>query len=407
MTEKKRFETIEKSNKLERYKCEREISRLENQQVAVKILLNSLYGAMGNKYFQYYDTRIAEGTTLSGQFAIRSAENKVNEFLNKTLKTKNIDYVIAIDTDSLYVSMEAIVQKFNPKNPVKFLDEYCAKAIEPIVGEAYDKLAKKMGCPANRMGMKREAIADRGIWTAKKRYILSVHNNEGVQYAKPKIKVMGIESVKSSTPAVCRDALKHMFDIIMTKSEKEAQIEIALFRDKFENLSPAEIAFPRGVTQVNYYRPKSGSIYATREHPAVAVVKSQAKDPNTGECIWDAITGKPVMEEIKVPVTSTPINARGALLYNHYIKANGLEQKYPLIRDGDKMKYIYLKKPNFICENVIAFIDTLPKELNLDRHVDCQLQFEKTFLDPLNIIFRAIGWQLEASKTVNLEEFFT
>ena len=408
LTEKKRFETIEKSNKLERYKCEREISRLENQQVAVKILLNSLYGAMGNKYFQYYDTRIAEGTTLSGQFAIRSAENKVNEFLNKTLKTKNIDYVIAIDTDSLYVSMEAIVQKFNPKNPVKFLDEYCAKAIEPIVGEAYDFLAEKMGCPTNRMAMKREAIADRGIWTAKKRYILSVHNNEGVQYAKPKIKVMGIESVKSSTPAVCRDALKHMFDIIMTKSEKEAQIEIALFRDKFENLSPAEIAFPRGVTQVNYYRPEDGgSIYATSEHPAVAVEKVQDRDPITGKLLWDPITSKPVMKEIEVTITSTPINARGALLYNHYIKANGLEQKYPLIRDGDKMKYIYLKKPNFICENVIAFIDTLPKELNLDRHVDCQLQFEKTFLDPLNIIFKAIGWQLEASKTVNLEEFFT
>ncbi len=407
LIEKKRFETIEKSDKLARYKCEREISRLENQQVAVKILLNSLYGAMGNKYFQYYDTRIAEGTTLSGQLAIRSAEKVVNAFLNETLKTKNTDYVIAIDTDSLYVSMEPIVQKFNPKNPVKFLDEFCAKAIEPIVGREYDLLAKKMGCPTNRMGMKREAIADRGIWTAKKRYILSVHNNEGVQYAKPKIKVMGIEAVKSSTPAVCRDALKHMFDVIMTKSETEAQREIALFRDKFKNLSPAEIAFPRGVTQVAYYRPEGGGIYATREHPAFAVVDVQAKDPITDELLWDPITGKPVMKKTKVPITSTPINARGALLYNHHIKANGLEQKYPLIRGGDKMKYIYLKKPNFICENVIAFIDTLPKELNLDRYVDRELQFEKTFLDPLDIIFKAIGWRLEVAKTVNLEEFFT
>ena len=388
LLEKKRFETIEKENKLERYKCEREISRLENQQVAVKILLNSLYGAMGNQYFQYYDTRIAEGTTLSGQLAIRSAEKVVNAFLNETLKTKNTDYVIAIDTDSLYVSMEPIVQKFNPKNPVKFLDEFCAKAIEPAVSIAYDLLAKKMGCPTNRMGMKREAIADRGIWTAKKRYILNVHNNEGVQYAKPKIKVMGIESVKSSTPAVCRDALKHMFDIIMTKSEKEAQNEIALFRNKFENLSPSEIAFPRGVTKVAYYRPKDGGIYASSAHP----VTTKYIDPKTGKYIV---------------VKSTPINARAALLYNHYIKENGLEQKYPPIRGGDKMKYIYLKKPNLIHDNVIAFIDTLPKELNLDRFIDYRLQFEKTFLDPLDIIFKAIGWQLEPTKAVaNLEEFF-
>jgi DNA polymerase elongation subunit (family B) len=408
LIEKKRFETIEKTNKIERYRCEREISRLENQQIAVKILLNSLYGAMGNKYFQYYDTRIAEGTTLSGQLAIRSAEKAVNGFLNETLKTKNQDYVIAIDTDSLYVSMEAIVNKFTPKNPVKFLDEFCAKGVEPIVNKSYDLLAKKMGCPTNRMGMKREAIADRGIWAAKKRYILSVHNNEGVQYAKPKIKVMGIESVKSSTPAVCRDALKHMFDVIMTKSETEAQLEIALFRDKFENLSPAEIACPRGVTKVDYYQPEGGvGIYATREHPAFAVGYQQARD-YANRLRWDPITNKPVMEKITIKVISTPINARGALLYNHYLKANGFEQKYPLIRDGDKMKYIYLKKPNLIHENVIAFIDTLPKELNLDRYIDYQLQFEKTFLDPLDIIFKAIGWQLEPTKAVaSLEEFFT
>jgi len=386
LSEKKRFETIERTNKIERYKCEREISRLENQQIAVKILLNSLYGAMGNKYFQYYDTRIAEGTTLSGQLAIRSAEKIVNTFLNETLKTKNTDYVIAIDTDSLYVSMEPIVQKFNPKNPVKFLDEFCAKAIEPIVSKSYDLLAEKMGCPTNRMGMKREAIADRGIWTAKKRYILNVHNNEGVQYAKPKIKVMGIEAVKSSTPGVCRDALNLMFDVIMTKSETEAQREIARFRDKFENLSPAEIAFPRGVTKVAYYSPKSGGIYASSAHPVTT------KD-------IDYKTGKHIV------VTSTPINARAALLYNYHIKLNGLELKYPLIRAGDKIKYIYLKKPNPLGENVIAFVDTLPKELSLDRYVDHELQFEKTFLDPLDIIFKAIGWRLE--KNASLEEFFT
>ena len=364
ISEKKRLETLDKTDKASRFECERNISRFENQQMAVKILLNSLYGALGNKYFRYFDLRMAEGTTLSGQLAIRLAEKSVNEYLNGVLGTKNKDFVIAIDTDSVYVSMEDVVNKFAPKNPVKFLDEFCSRGVEPVFKKAYDELAVKMKCPANRMGMKREAIADRGIWTAKKRYILNVHNNEGVQYSKPKIKVMGIEAVKSSTPAVCRDALKKMFEVIMTKDESTAQEAVAEFRKEFFALPPEDVAFPRSASDISGYSSNS-DIYQK----------------------------------------GTPIHVRGCLLFNRRVKNFGLENKYQLLKNGEKIKFIYLRMPNPIQENVISFLDVLPKEFGLHQYVDYDTQFEKTFMDPLEIIFDSIGWKKEF--TSSLESFFS
>lgn len=363
LVEKKRLETIDKKDKVEYYKCEREISRLENHQIAVKILLNSLYGALGNAYFRYFDLRVAEGVTLSGQTAIRWAEKAANRVLNDFLKTQDVDYVIAIDTDSLYVSMDAVVKKFQPKNPVKFLDEFCAKAVEPALNAAYDELAKLMKCPTNRMGMKREAIADRGIWVAKKCYILNVHNNEGVQYKEPKIKIMGIAAVKSSTPEVCRDEMEDMFKVMIQQGEEAAQNKIAAFRTRFSTLPPEEIAFPRGISDVKEYASAS-TIYSK----------------------------------------GCPIHVRAALLFNHHVKRNGLDKKYELVKNGEKMKYVHLLTPNPINENVIGFMDVLPKELGLHRYIDYDTQFQKTFLDPLDIIFNAIGWKTE--KVASLEDFF-
>lgn len=367
IAEKKRLESMKKdgASAAEKLECERNISRLENQQMAVKILLNSLYGALGNKYFRYFDLRMAEGVTLSGQLAIRWAEKAVNRYLNDILKNpSDVDYVVAIDTDSVYVSMEDVVKRFNPKNPVKFLDEFCSKGIEGVFKTAYDDLSKKMNCPSNRMGMKREAIADRGIWTAKKRYILNVHNNEGIQYSKPKIKVMGIEAVKSSTPAVCRDALKRMFEVIMTKSESEAQAEISKFREEFDKLPAEDIAFPRSATDISGY--------------------SRVRD---------------------IYASGTPIHVRGCLLFNHLLKEKNLDSKYQMLKNGEKIKFIYLRMPNPIQENVISFTDILPPEFELDKYVDYDTQFQKTFLDPLEIIFDAIRWKLKDE--ASLESFFS
>jgi len=341
---------------------EREINTLSNKQLAIKILMNSLYGALGNKYFRYFDLRLAEGVTLSGQLAIQWAEKAMNEAMNKILKTDK-DYVIAIDTDSLYCNFGPLVSQLNPKDPVAFLDKICKEHFEPVLAKAYDQLFINMNGYKNRMEMSREAIADRGIWTAKKRYILNVHNNEGVQYAEPKLKIMGIEAIKSSTPEIVRGKFKEAFKIIISGDEKQTQDFIQTFKNEFKSLPAESVSFPRGVTNITEWKDRK-MIYKK----------------------------------------GTPIHVRGSLLYNKYLKEYHLEEKYELVNNGDRIKFCYLKLPNKIRENVIAFPEHLPKELGIDRYIDYDLQFDKTFVEPLKAILDAVGWNVEDQMT--LEEFF-
>ena len=341
---------------------EKEINRLTNQQMAIKILMNSLYGAIGNKYFRYYDLRIAEGITLTGQMAIKWAEKAVNKELNKILKT-NKDYVIAMDTDSLYINFGPLVKQLDPKDPVKFLDKICVEHFEPAIAKAYDKLFNLMNCHKPRMEMGREVIADRGIWTAKKRYILNVHNSEGIQYAQPKLKIMGIEAIKSSTPEIVRDKFKEIFDVIISGSEADAQNFIQKFKQDFKSRSPEEVAFPRSVSNISDWRDRK-TIYKK----------------------------------------GSPIHVRGSLVYNKALKESGMMHKYEAIQNGTRIKFCYMKKPNQIKENVIAFPDVLPKEFGLHKHVDYDKQFEKTFIEPLELILNSIGWKAE--EQASLEDFF-
>ena len=348
---------------------EKEIARCNNIQMARKIQLNSAYGAIGNQYFRYYKLANAEAITLSGQVSIRWIENKMNGFLNKILQTDGEDYVIASDTDSIYLNLGPLVNKFlsnksDDKNAVvSLLDKICQDKLEPFIEQSYQNLANYVQAYEQKMIMKRENIAERGIWTAKKRYILNVWNSEGVQYSEPKLKMMGIEAVKSSTPAPCRQMIKDGLKLMMNGTEEDVIDFIDKCRKDFKNLPPEEIAFPRSVSDVVKYKSHS-DIY----------------------------------------VKGTPIHCRGALLFNHYIKENKLTNKYSLINNGEKIKFIYLKKPNIIRENVISFIQDFPTELNLDKYIDYDLQFEKSFVEPLKSILDAIGWNVE--KTVNLELFF-
>ena len=350
-------------------KLVKDIATFNNIQMARKIQLNSAYGAIGNEYFRYYKLENAEAITLSGQVSIRWIEDRMNNYLNKILKTKDEDYVIAVDTDSIYLHLGPLVEVIykerekNVESIVTFLNKICDVEFEKYISGSYEKLASYVNAYEQKMIMKRENIADRGIWTAKKRYILNVWDSEGVRYAEPKLKMMGIEAVKSSTPAPCRQMIKDVLKLIMTKTEDDVIDFIDQCRTKFSSLPPEEISFPRTVSNVKKYR----SVNAIYEK-------------------------------------GTPIHARGALLFNHYVKKNQLTQKYSLINNGEKIKFCYLKRPNPIQENVISFIQQFPEELNLDKYIDYDLQFEKSFLEPLKIILQSIGW--ESERRVNLESFF-
>jgi len=349
-----------------------EISRLGNQQMTIKILLNSLYGATANPWFRYFDSRIADSITSTGRLTIRTAEKAINKYLNDTLKTDK-DYVIAIDTDSIYINLEDLVTKVfgedqsNIDKIIKFLDNVCTQKLEPLLEQTYNTLSRGMGCVENRMVMAREAIADKGIWTAKKRYILNVYNNEGVQYAEPKLKVMGIEAVKSSTPEVVRNKLKEAFKIVVQGEEKDLHDFIAEFKDEFYKLPPESVAFPRSVSSV--------------------------KTLSNAE-----IRNGPILEK------GTPIHVRGAILYNYMVKKNEIDKQYPIINNGEKIKFTYMTLPNPLRQNVFAFQDYLPRELDLAQYVDYNTQFNKSFIEPLSVILGSIGWTAEPVST--LESFF-
>ena len=349
---------------------EKEIARCNNIQMAKKISLNSAYGAIGNQYFRYYKLENAEAITLSGQVSIRWIENRMNQKINHILKTKDTDYVIASDTDSIYLNLGPLVEVIykerekTTESVVGFLNKICEVEFEKYIESSYETLARYVNAYDQKMIMKRENIADRGIWTAKKRYILNVWDSEGVRYSEPKLKIMGIEAVKSSTPAPCRKAIKDALKVMMSGTEDEMIDFIDQFRKKFRSLPPEEISFPRTVSDVVKYKGRN-AIYEK----------------------------------------GTPIHARGSLLFNHHIKRLKLEGKYSLIGNGEKVKFCYLRSPNPIHENVMSFIQDFPREIGIEKYIDYDLQFEKSFLDPLKIILDVIQWNVE--KTASLESFFS
>ena len=349
------------------HKTVNEVTKWSNFQQVRKIQLNSLYGALGNQYFRHYRLDNAEAITLTGQVAIRWIERKINEFMNSTLGTDGQDYVIASDTDSIYLNLGPMVARVGDlpsQRVVDVLNTFCLKKVEPFIQASYKELSDYMQCYEETLVMKRECIAERGIWTAKKRYILNVWDNEGVRYVDPKLKMMGIEAVKSSTPAPCRQYIKECLNIIMTGTESELIDYIEAKRAEHANLPVEQVAFPRSANNLGKFRDRT------------------------------TIYGK-----------STPIHVRGALLFNHFLKERKVENKYNTIEDGEKIKFAFLKKPNPIGENVISFISDLPTEFGLTEFLDYDMMFTKGFIDPLQGILDVIGWNTE--KVTTLDEFFS
>jgi len=344
-----------------------DIAKNHNIQLARKIALNSAYGAIGNQYFRYFDVRHAEGITMAGQLTIRWIERDVNEFLNKMLKTTNVSYVVASDTDSIYIRLGEVVNrifkdKSDTRKVVRIMDKFCEETLQPQIDKSFEKLAKYVHAYEQKMIMKREVIANKAIWTAKKRYILNVYNEEGVELKEPKLKIMGIEAVKSSTPAPCRAKIKEALKVIMTKDEPALIQFIDDFRKQFKKLRPEDIAYPRSCNNLKKYSSRT-TIYKK----------------------------------------SCPIHVRGSLLYNNLLKKHKLK-KYEQVQEGDKIKFVQLKEPNPLRENVISFIGVLPKEFDLHKYIDYDNQFDKSFLEPLRFIVNAIDWNFERQST--LDEFF-
>lgn len=344
-----------------------DISKYNNFQMARKIQLNSLFGAWGNEYFRYYDARIAEGITMTGQYIIQHVGNALNKYLNKVVGTTGHDYSFYSDTDSCYVSLDPLVRKYYANLPVDrvvdILDKICEEKITEAINKSCAQLADYTNAFEEKIYFKREAIAERGLWVAKKRYALNVYDNEGVRYKDPKLKVMGLEIVRSSTPAPVRESLKEAVRLCLTADEDTVQRFIEHTRSLFNKMPPEDIAFPRGVNGLVKYT-STADIY-----------------------------GK-----------GTPMHVRGALLYNHLLKKHGLDKKYESIQEGEKIKFIYLKEPNTIRENCIAFLGKIPNELDINRYVDYNTMFEKSFLDPLQQILDGLGWKTE--KTATLEDLF-
>jgi DNA polymerase elongation subunit (family B) len=366
---KKMLEAKQQYEKTPTVELMKEIARCNNIQMAKKISLNSAYGAIGNQHFRYYKLANAEAITLSGQVSIRWIENKMNDYLNKLLQSEGVDYVIASDTDSIYLNLGPLVDKFlshksgDKATIVGLLDKICQEKLEPFIERSYEELATYVSAYDQKMSMKRENIADRGIWTAKKRYILNVWDSEGVRYKEPKMKIMGLETARSSTPAYFRDKLYEAFKIIISKTNDDLIDFIEKIKQDTKNQHYSDVAFPRGVNGLDKYRNRS-TIYSK----------------------------------------GTPIHVRGALLYNHYLKKHKIAHKHQNIQEGEKIKFIYLAVPNPIMEDCISFFGEIPKEFGIEKYVDYRKQFEKSFLKPLENVLECIGWT--SKKVITIGSFF-
>jgi len=347
------------------------IAALKIRQSVKKILANSLYGCLGNPAFIYSSPELATAVTVTGQVIIRTAENAMNGYIRHLTKNSDKDYVIAVDTDSVYLNLDEIVTQIQHKTKISditdFVDKICEQKIQPELKKEMDLLAKTLNCSENKIFFKREAIASAGMFIAKKRYALLVQDLEGVRFEDPKLKIMGLETARSSTPAIVRKKLKDCIKIILTKTPEELRQYVNEFYDEFMVLPISDVAAPRGVKGINKYA-----------------------------------------DNTKIYQTGTPIATKAALLYNSYSKKIGIDKQYAAIKENDKMKFVFVKVPNPYGmagkDAVMGFINSPPKEFNLEKYIDRKKQFEKTFGEPLDNILQAINWKLNAE--VSLESFF-
>lgn len=344
----------------------KKINVYNNYQNVKKTVLNSAFGTLGCEYFRYYDLRNAEAITYTGQAIIRWLEQKMNAFLNKIAGTEDFDFAIAMDTDSIMINFEPIIQriygdkKVETSKVIDFMDKVCSTKVQECIDQSFKEICEILSAFDRQLMMKREKLCSSGLWVAKKNYIMNVWDNEGVKYLEPKIVISGISAIKSSTPAYCRNRIRESIKLILDGDNDDIINFIEMCKKEFFTLTPEEVSFPKSVSNVNKF----------------------AEGKNSFKL-------------------GTPIQSRAALVYNRYIQEHKLDKKYPLIKDGEKIKYCYLKMPNPINENVIAFIQRFPTELGLEKFVDYNIQFEKTFISNLKPILNVIGWTTKRTNTLD------
>lgn len=333
-----------------------QVAAYNNQQAVRKILINGVYGAMGSPYFRFYETDIAEAVTLTGQYVIQSVAHAFNVYLNQILHT-NTDYVIAGDTDSCYLCLETVVDRFRKAHPdasrtaiVKMLDQFCRVHLQPIIGQTFTCIGDDLNVLQTCLAMGREVIADKGVWTAKKRYMLNVLNKEGIMYETPKLKIMGVEAVKSSTPSICRDLIREGIRLLMNESQEAVWEHIEQARHAFFKAPFEDIAFPKSCNNLAKYQKATKGV---------------------------------------------PFHVRAALTFNDALKEQHLTTEYPLIEEGEKIKYAYLREPNRFHSNVMGAPGGCPVEWKIEEVIDYEMQFQKSFLEPFGEIVRCAGWTLE------------
>ena len=357
-----------KKQMIQKQKKGQDATREHLKQYVLKILLNSGYGALNNPYFRWFDDRLGKSITLSGQYAIQVAEKSINQWMNKALGTTNKDYIIAIDTDSNYVNFQPLVDKFFSNKTkdeiVDILDKIASEKVQEALNKGYNESADYMNSYDQKMVMEREAIASSAFWTAKKRYAMCVWDMEGVRMPsdKPKIKIQGLEAIRSSTPYVCRKPLLEIIDRVLLDTEESCQKYIKEFKDEFMTYSVEEIAMPRTINNLKKYGLADGF------------------------------------------QKGTPPHVRGAIQFNRLLEHHGLQNIWEPIMDGEKGKFLYLKVPNNTKTDVISFTTLIPEEFDISKYVDMEKMFEKVIIDPVIGIFEPLGWSVE--KRTTLESFF-
>lgn len=337
------------------------------RQLATKILLNSLYGALGNAYFRFYDARLAESVTLSGQLAIKWIERGINEFLQAKLGDKK-DRCVYIDTDSVYFTLSDVLEHFgfteqDMHKRVDMLDKVAkvieSKAIQPAI----DSMYRAVSASKNVLHMDREVIALAGFWTAKKKYALAILDNEGERYKKPKLKVMGLSLIQAKTPEWVRNKLNDaLYTLILGTDEQRIPKLISSAYEDFKKLRVEEIGENLRVGGMENY------------------------DNGDGTAAKGALA-----------------HVRGSIYHNALIDKLGIKGVNK-IRSGDSISYSYLIEPNPHHINVIAWDTVLPTEFELHSYVDYKAMFNKTFKKPLIDMCKKVGVQYESVST--LDAFF-